>query len=107
MLHQLARRCRDAPRERLGVHPAGSHQQEVLGGTGTDEARNVAIAPDGSLALVGHTNSPTLPGFTGALNGTQDDAFVARVDQENNLLFLRGAVPGPAGGYLVVEKSGR
>jgi large subunit ribosomal protein L3 len=32
---------------------------------------------------------------------------VERVDQENNLLYLRGAVPGPAGGYIVVEKSGR
>jgi len=32
---------------------------------------------------------------------------VARVDQQNNLLFVRGAVPGPPGGYLVVEKSGR
>jgi large subunit ribosomal protein L3 len=32
---------------------------------------------------------------------------IERVDQENNLLYLRGAVPGPAGGYLVVEKSGR
>jgi large subunit ribosomal protein L3 len=32
---------------------------------------------------------------------------VARIDQENNLLFVRGAVPGPAGGYVVVEKSGR
>jgi large subunit ribosomal protein L3 len=32
---------------------------------------------------------------------------VERVDQENNLLYLRGAVPGPAGGYIVLEKSGR
>jgi large subunit ribosomal protein L3 len=32
---------------------------------------------------------------------------IERVDQENNLIYLRGAVPGPAGGYLVVEKSGR
>lgn len=32
---------------------------------------------------------------------------VERIDQENNLLYLRGAVPGPPGGYLVVEKSGR
>ena len=32
---------------------------------------------------------------------------VVRVDQEKNLLFVRGAVPGPAGGYVVVEKSGR
>src|SRR6186713_462693 len=32
---------------------------------------------------------------------------VERVDQANNLLYLRGAVPGPAGGYLVLEKSGQ
>ena len=38
---------------------------------------------------------------------TVQNIQVARVDQENNLLYLRGAVPGPNGGYLVVEKSGR
>jgi large subunit ribosomal protein L3 len=32
---------------------------------------------------------------------------VARIDQENNLLFVHGAVPGPAGGYVVVEKTER
>jgi ribosomal protein L3 len=32
---------------------------------------------------------------------------VERVDEANNLLYLRGAVPGPAGGYIVLEKSGK
>ena len=32
---------------------------------------------------------------------------VERVDEANNLLYLRGAVPGPSGGYIVLEKSGK
>src|SRR3954467_1409206 len=48
-----------------------------------------------------------MAGHLGAARITVQNIQVARVDQENNLLFVRGAVPGPAGGYLVVEKSGR
>jgi len=48
-----------------------------------------------------------MAGHLGNARVTVQNLEVARVDQENNLLFLRGAVPGPAGGYLVVEKSGR
>jgi large subunit ribosomal protein L3 len=48
-----------------------------------------------------------MAGHLGNQRVTVQNLLVARVDQENNLLFLRGAVPGPAGGYLVVEKSGR
>ena len=48
-----------------------------------------------------------MAGHLGNARVTVQNLRVARVDQENNLLFLRGAVPGPAGAYLVVEKSGR
>jgi large subunit ribosomal protein L3 len=48
-----------------------------------------------------------MAGHMGNERVTVQNLLVARVDQENNLLFFRGAVPGPAGGYLVVEKSGR
>ena len=48
-----------------------------------------------------------MAGHLGAARTTVQNIQVARVDQENNLLYLRGAVPGPNGGYLVVEKSGR
>jgi large subunit ribosomal protein L3 len=47
-----------------------------------------------------------MAGHLGAARITVQTIQVARVDQENNLLYLRGAVPGPNGGYLVVEKSG-
>ena len=48
-----------------------------------------------------------MAGHLGNSRVTVQNLRVARVDQENNLLFVRGAVPGPAGGYVVVEKSGR
>ena len=48
-----------------------------------------------------------MAGHMGNARVTVQNLKVARVDQENNLLFVRGAVPGPTGGYLVVEKSGR
>jgi large subunit ribosomal protein L3 len=48
-----------------------------------------------------------MAGHLGNARVTVRNLSIERVDQENNLLYLRGAVPGPAGGYLVVEKSGR
>jgi large subunit ribosomal protein L3 len=48
-----------------------------------------------------------MAGHLGNARVTTQNLLVARVDQDNNLLFVRGAVPGPTGGYVVVEKSGR
>jgi len=48
-----------------------------------------------------------MAGHMGSQRVTVRNIRVERVDQENNLLYLHGAVPGPPGGYLVVEKSGR
>jgi large subunit ribosomal protein L3 len=48
-----------------------------------------------------------MAGHMGNARVTTRNLRVARIDQENNLLFVHGAVPGPAGGYIVVEKSGR
>jgi large subunit ribosomal protein L3 len=48
-----------------------------------------------------------MAGHMGNARVTVRNLRVARIDQENNLLFVRGAVPGPPGGYVVVEKTGR
>jgi large subunit ribosomal protein L3 len=48
-----------------------------------------------------------MAGHLGNSRVTVRNVRVARIDQENNLLFVRGAVPGPPGAYVVVEKSGR
>lgn len=38
---------------------------------------------------------------------TMRNLQVVRVDAENNLMLIRGAVPGPVGGYLVVRKTNK
>jgi large subunit ribosomal protein L3 len=48
-----------------------------------------------------------MAGHLGHSRVTVRNMEVARIDQENNLLFVRGAVPGPTGGYVLVEKTGR
>ena len=44
-------------------------------------------------------------GHMGDARVTVQGLTVARVDLENNLLMVRGAVPGPNGGLVIVKKS--
>jgi large subunit ribosomal protein L3 len=48
-----------------------------------------------------------MAGHMGNQRVTVRNMRVAKIDQENNLLFVHGAVPGPTGGYVLVEKTGR
>jgi large subunit ribosomal protein L3 len=45
-----------------------------------------------------------MPGHMGARRSTQINLLVAKVDAEKNLLFVRGAVPGPMRGIVTVAK---
>ena len=47
-----------------------------------------------------------MPGHMGAARTTQIRLMVVRVDAERNLLFVRGAVPGPRRGIVTVRKEG-
>ncbi len=44
-----------------------------------------------------------LPGHMGAENITVQNLDVVRVDAERNLLLVKGAVPGPKGGLVIVK----
>ena len=51
-----------------------------------------------------------LPGHMGMDNTTIKNLEVVRVDTDRNLILIRGAVPGPKGGLLVIKntvKSGK
>jgi large subunit ribosomal protein L3 len=48
-----------------------------------------------------------MAGHLGNARVTVRNLRVAKIDTEKNLLFIRGAVPGPTGGYVMVEKTGR
>lgn len=46
-----------------------------------------------------------MPGHMGSEQVTVQNLDVVKVDAENNLLILRGAVPGPKGGIVYVKNS--
>ncbi len=46
-----------------------------------------------------------LPGHMGAEKVTVQNLDVVRVDSERNLLMVKGAVPGPKGGLLVIKQT--
>lgn len=48
-----------------------------------------------------------MPGQYGAVRCTVRNQKIVRIDAENNLLLVKGAVPGPNGGYVVVKKSNK
>lgn len=47
-----------------------------------------------------------LPGHMGAARHTEVGLSVVKIDAEENLLFVRGAIPGPTNGLVVVRKQG-
>lgn len=65
----------------------------------------------------GGTSMATYPGRTfkgqkmagqyGNSKSTVRNLKVAKVDAENNLLLVRGAIPGPNGGYVVVRETNK
>jgi len=48
-----------------------------------------------------------LPGRMGARRITGKNLQVVKVDAENNLLYIRGSVPGPNNGYVAVRRAKR
>jgi len=45
----------------------------------------------------------TLPGHMGNINVTTQNIEVVKVDAENNVLYVRGGIPGPNGGMVYVK----
>jgi large subunit ribosomal protein L3 len=48
-----------------------------------------------------------MPGQAGNKRVTVKNLRVVKVDEERNLLFVRGAVPGPKQGYLAIRRAKR
>ncbi len=48
-----------------------------------------------------------MPGQFGNEKKTVRNQQVVRVDAENNLLLIRGAIPGPNGGYVVIKETNK
>jgi large subunit ribosomal protein L3 len=72
------------------THGNTRHRKPGSVGPGTDPSRVI--------------KGKKMPGHYGAERSTQIGLRVERVDLENNLLYVRGAVPGPTNGIVLVRK---
>ena len=60
----------------------------------------------GSSAWPSHVwKGMRMAGHMGMDRVTVRNLRIERVDEDNNLLFIYGAIPGPNGGYVVVQKA--
>lgn len=75
---------------------------ETHGNTRHRKPGSIAPGTDPSRIIKGKR----MPGHMGARNFTELGLRVVRVDADKNLLFVRGAVPGPMNGYVTVRKQG-
>jgi large subunit ribosomal protein L3 len=73
-------------------HGNTRHRKPGSMGPGTDPSRVI--------------KGKKLPGQTGNVQRTELGLSIVRVDEERNLLFVRGAVPGPRRGIVTVRKQG-
>lgn len=80
-----------------------NHSLKDTHGTGPvhRHAGSMAAATDPSRIPKGKK----MPGHLGAENVTVQNLVVVKVDAENNLIALKGAVPGPKGGIVTITNS--
>ena len=75
---------------------------ETHGNTRHRKPGSIAPGTDPSRIIKGKR----MPGHMGARRFTEVGLRVVKVDAARNLLFVRGAVPGPMNGLLTVRKQG-
>jgi large subunit ribosomal protein L3 len=72
------------------THGNTKHRRPGSIGPGTDPSRVI--------------KGKKMPGHYGAARHTQTHLRVEKVDMERNLIYIRGSVAGPTGGFVVVRK---
>ena len=79
------------------------HRLKMTHGTGPvhRESGSMGANSDPSRVFKGKA----LPGHLGAEQVTVQNLEVVKVDADNNLIAIKGAVPGPRGGYLFISDS--
>lgn len=83
-----------------GIRRHGFKRGPMAHGSKYHRAPGSLASRDGARVFRGRP----MPGHLGAVRVTVRGLRVVKVDAERNLLLLRGAIPGPKGGLLVVRE---
>ena len=87
-------------RHKFGGQPAthGTERKHRSPGSIASHASNAGTGPK-------IKKGKRMAGHMGSVRCTSRNHKLVRVDRENNLLLIKGAVPGPAGAYVLIRKS--
>ena len=93
-----------------GKGTAGVMKRHNFGGNRASHgvSRNHRLGGSNAGGAASNSNVPKgkkMAGRLGAEKVTVQNLQVIKFDVENNLLLVKGAVPGPKNGYLVIKKS--
>ena len=78
----------------------GNHSLKASHGTGPVARHAGSMGANSTPSRI--FKGKTMPGHMGAERVTIQNLEVVKVDAENNLIALRGAIPGPKGGYVYI-----
>ena len=78
----------------------GNHSLKATHGTGPVARHAGSMGANSSPSRI--FKGKTMPGHMGAERVTIQNLEVVKVDAENNLIALRGAIPGPKGGVVYI-----
>ena len=81
----------------------GYHSLRASHGTGPVARHQGSLGACSSPSRV--FKGKRLPGHMGAVRVTIQNLKIVKVDAENNLIAIRGAVPGPRGGIICISNS--
>lgn len=93
-----------------GKGTAGVMKRHNFGGNRATHgvSRNHRLGGSNSGGAASNSNVPKgkkMAGRMGNENVTVQNLKVVKFDVENNLLLVKGAIPGPKNGYLIIKKS--
>ena len=93
-----------------GKGTAGVMKRHNFGGNRATHgvSRNHRLGGSNAGGAASNSNVPKgkkMAGRLGNKNVTVQNLKVVKFDVENNLLLVKGAIPGPKNGYLVIKKS--
>ena len=85
------------------VKRLGFHRQPTSHGTSGYHRHQGSMGANSDPSRV--MKGKGLPGHMGSVQVTVQNLNVVKVDAENNLIAVKGAVPGPNGGLLVIKSA--
>ena len=84
------------------------HNQSILPKSHGGGGGSKPVRVTGGIGMIGENKVPkgmTMPGHMGAVKRTVQNLEVFSIDVENNFILVKGSVPGPKKGFVIIKEA--